>query len=256
MRTSIAQKQRERFLLERFAEQAGLSIKVLEERESPDFLIDVKEEKVGVELTELCILHGPTGSPARARESIANRIVSLAQRIYQESGAPPAHVSICFTPTANLKGIDRDRAAQALVRFVQKLNLACWQRVDVHPYELDESYLPDELSFIHALGVPQYELAHWAVADAGWAAPLTVSSLQSRVDEKAAKIQEYKTIVATNWLVIVSDGTKPSQMFNTPPDFDPASVVSPFSRTFYYGYPDRMLIELAQSRSLTPALSL
>ena len=247
------QKQHERFMLERFAERLSSSIKVLEERESPDFLADVDGKKIGIEFTDIFIRHEPKGSPLKAHESTSTKIVSLAQSIYQESGAPPAHVSICFSPSASLKDLNREQTARLLATFVHNLGLTCWQRVDMHPEDFEYSQFPEQISFLHALGVPNYGMAHWAVARAGWVAPLHIEALQARIAEKSAKLDEYRKVTAENWLVVTSDGTKPSQMFNAPPDFDPSVIISPFSRTFYYGYPDRVLIELGSSCCSLPA---
>lgn len=87
-------------------------------------------------------------------------------------------------------------------------------------------------------------MAHWSVARAGWVAPVTSGALQSRVNEKARRLPEYQNKVEENWLVIVADRTKPSQMFDAKPDFDPRGISSPFSRTFFYGYPETTVIEL------------
>src|SRR5437899_2604314 len=195
----------------------------------------------------------PKGSPLKAHESTSTKIVSLAQSIYQESGAPPAHVSICFSPSASLKDLNREQTARLLATFVHNLGLTCWQRVDMHPEDFEYSQFPEQISFLHALGVPNYGMAHWAVARAGWVAPLDIEALQARIAEKSAKLDEYRKVTAENWLVVTSDGTKPSQMFNAPPDFDPSVIISPFSRTFYYGYPDRVLIELGSSCCSLPA---
>lgn len=136
------------------------------------------------------------------------------------------------------------KKAAALSTFVRELNLRPWQSVDWRPGEYDKAQLPEEISFVHALGVPNYEMVHWIVARAGWTAPLTIKVLQSRIDVKSDKLKEYQKVVAENWLVLVSDSTKPSQLFTTAPDFDGSQVTSPFSRTFYFGYPDRGLREL------------
>jgi hypothetical protein len=87
-------------------------------------------------------------------------------------------------------------------------------------------------------------MAHWAVARAGWAAPLTPEVFQSRVDEKAQRLSKYRDAVEENWLIVVADATKPSGLFDPSSQFDASRVSSPFSRTFFYGYPGRAIIEL------------
>ena len=72
---------------------------------------------------------------------------------------------------------------------------------------------------------------------------VVLAPLQARVDDKSIRLKVYEGAVGENWLVIVADGTKPSQLFDVPQDFDPRTVASPFSRTFFYGYPGRAIIE-------------
>jgi hypothetical protein len=125
------------------------------------------------------------------------------------------------------------------------MSLSEWKRVDWRPEY--PGPLTSVVSFVHALGVPAREMAHWAVVRAGWVAPLTVDILQSRIDEKAARLPEYQNDVRENWLLIFADGMKPSQLFDVRADFDPAKVVSPFDRTYFYGHPERATIELGRA---------
>ncbi len=236
-------KQRELFLLERFIVALKLRVEVIEEREEPDFILKIDGQPVGLELTELFISHGENGNTMQAQESISSRILASAQRLYESSNAPPAHVSVCFGPGHDLRKLKRDKTAMALATFVQRLNLGVGQSLDWHPEKLKYS-LPYELSFIHALGVPSYKMARWGVARAGWVAPLQTSSLQYRIDEKTKLLVAYRESIAENWLLIVSDATKPSQLIRAKESFEPHSIKSPFTRTFFYSYPDDVIIEL------------
>jgi len=250
MPSADRQKERERFLLERFIEAAELRAEVVEVREAPDFIVRFEGRLIGVEITELFISHDTNRSVLQARESISARIVLRAQQLYQASGAPPAYVRVCFGPGYDLRDLDRDRTAKALVSLIQGFSLTEGQSVDWRPEELDGP-LSYEVSFVRALGVPSFAMAHWIVPRAGWVAPLTVVALQSRVDEKATRLLKYQDAVAVNWLVVVADSTKPSQMIEAKPDFDPRSISSSFSRTFFYRYPGETVIELGCS-GMTP----
>jgi hypothetical protein len=237
------QKQRERFLLERFIEAAGFRAEITEERESPDFIVRFYGRAIGVEITELFISHDAGRTLPQAQESISTKIVSRAEQMYQASGASPAHVTVCFGSGCDLSSLNRDQTASALAFFIQRLGLSEWQRVDWRPERLDGP-LPHEISFVHALGVPSFQMAHWSVARAGWVASVEIDALQLRIENKAVRLQEYTEAVVENWLIVVADSTKPSQMFEVKPDFDPRKISSPFSRTFFYRYPGKAVIEL------------
>jgi hypothetical protein len=237
------QKQRERFFLERFIEAACFDAEIIEERESPDFIVRIDNRIIGVELTELFKAHDTERSLPQAQESISSSIVSHAERMYKASGAPPAHVTVCFGPGCDLRGLNRNQTASALASFIQGLNLGEGKRVDWLPERLD-GQLPNEISFVHALGVPSFQMAHWGVARAGYVAPLGADALQLRIEDKATRLQNYMESVSENWLIIVADSTKPSQMFEAIADFDPATISSPFARTFFYRYPGKTIIEI------------
>ncbi len=188
-------KHHELFLLQRFIDAAKFQAKVTEERETPDFIIQINDRPIGVEVTEIFISHNHRGNTMQKQESISSRIVSAAQVLYQASGAPPIHVTVCFGPGNDLRSLNRDKTAVTLTKFVQGLNLSEWQRIDWRPEGLDGP-LPYEVSFVHALGVPSFDMVRWGVARAGWVAPLAATSLQARVDEKAKRLPKYKNTVA------------------------------------------------------------
>ena len=236
-------KRRERFLLERFIEASALPAQVVEEREAPDFVVRFEGRSIGVELTELFVSHDANGRLPQAQERIATGIVSRAQQLYIASGARPMHVSLCFGPHSDLTRVDRHEFAGRLCRFVQGLKLQDWQRFVWHPHDGGESP-PDAISYLQALAVPTHDVGLWTVARAGWVAPITTDVLQPRIDDKAKRLERYKVAVPETWLVVVADCTKPSQLFEVRSDFDPRAVSSPFTRTFYFGYPDRATVEL------------
>ena len=243
MSPDFLRKQFERILLERFLEDASLSAKIAEEREAPDFIVCYEGRPVGVEITQLFVSHDQSQNLMQAQEAITGRIVSRAGQIYETSGGPPVHVSVCFRPYSDLRNLNREHTSKELASFVRSLNLSEWEYFDWRP-EDSEAPLADEISFVHALGVPSFDMAHWAVARAGWAAPVSVDILQARIDEKSLRLAMYRKIVNENWLVIIADATKPSGLFDTRSEFDVQDVSSLFSRTFFYSYPGRKVIEL------------
>lgn len=242
VRTQSRKKMRERFLLDRFIETAVLRAEIEEEREAPDFLIRLEGRLVGVEVAEIFISHD-TSKPLQAQESISDRIVARARQRYDALGGTSAHVSICFGPGFDPRNLDHNATAECLASFVRGLQLGPWQRSDYRPEEID-SPLPDHIAFIHALGVPSPEMAHWAVARAGWAASLTGRALQERIEEKAKRLPVYQSVVPENWLLLVADRTRPSQLFDLDAELDSRAVTSPFSRAFFYGYPEKRVLEL------------
>ncbi len=248
-------KQRERILLERFLQTAGLQAEIEKERECPDFLVRFESRLIGIEVTELFVkpdqkskenLELVEAPPLQAQEAISTKIVARAQELYQKSHAPPVGVSVCFGLGCDLPRNERERTAGGLASFIQGLNLAVGQPFDWWPEKDSGSVPPKVFSFIHALGVPNRRQAHWTVARAGWVVPLNESALRVRIDEKAKRLADYQLVVDENWLLIVADRTNPSQMFDGSV-LNAGLVTSPFSRSFFFGYPEKFVVELGTS---------
>lgn len=241
-----AKKRYERFLLDTFLAAAKIDAEVADDSsEAPDMVIRVGQDLVGVELTEIFTTGpSPAGTfPLQARESLAQRIVARASEIYRESGAQHANVSVHFNPGADLRTLNRDETAARLAAFVAAQALTPDQYVQWRP-DYVTSPLPEAITFVNMLGVPEPRMAHWSSPSAGWVAPLTREILQARVDEKAALLPKYRERAKTNWLVLVSDGARPSQFFDPPTREHASTVVSPFDRTFYFARFKNLVIEL------------
>jgi hypothetical protein len=239
--TKELQKHRERFLLDSFLQTLNLPIDVTKEREAPDFLLSYQGQVVGIEVTELFV--PPSGSTTlQAHESLTNRIVQRAKAEYQQRGCPPIHVSIGFVPRSDLRNANRDRLSKAIVDFLAIRPLDQGERLDWRPD--DPVQLPDEIAFVHALGVPDNEFAHWVIPRAGWVHPLTDALLQASIDRKAPRIETYRSATAESWLLIVADRTNPSQLFDNGGQLDGCTLRSPFDRTYYFGYPEKAVLRL------------
>lgn len=246
MSATDRKKKHERFLLEQFLETAKLRAEVLNAKdEAPDFIARFEGRLIGIEVTRLFISHDDGPYLSQAQESMSARIVSRAQQLYQASGAPWVHVSVHFDPGCDLRNLDRDSAASTLAEFVKGLDLS----VDQHVQWRRESFdgpLPYEVTFLNMLGVPSAGMAHWSAPRAGWVAPLTVEALQARIDQKAPLLPKYTQRVVENWLLLVAEGNRPSQFFDTDTrsTFNASMISSPFARTFFYGHMGGTVFEL------------
>jgi hypothetical protein len=179
-------------------------------------------------------------------ESVLERIVAEAQRLYIASGAPPAQVGVIFDSWIQPSKIRRTLVAQQLADLVRSLRLKTWERQvwRSSSEEDDDHPLVEAVTAVHTLGVPDQQMGHWTVIQAGWVATLTPERLQVRVSEKSSKIAEYQEAAEENWLLIVADCMKPSQAFSVPPGFESDQVSSSFAKTFFYKYPDGEVIEV------------
>lgn len=256
MNSSHRKKQFERFLLEQFLAVAQIEAEIIDvSNEAPDVIIRVGEELVGVEITELFKDQPGAGGSLQGQESLAQRIVARASELYRESGAQHAHVFVNFSLGRDLRKVNRDETASKLATFVQAQALAPGQLVQWRPDYITDT-LPEVINMVDMLGVPEASMAHWSSPSAGWVTPMTNERLQARVNEKAALLHKYAQRVTKNWLLLVSDGAKASQLFELPTKEDASAVVSPFDRTFYLSRFKGVVLELGSSGSAASHLKL
>jgi hypothetical protein len=250
MGSAKEQKQRERFLLDRFLEHQKISPKDIKQPDppDPDFLIDIEGRKVGIELTELFLRSKESDTYPRPLlqevESITNsRIVSKARKIYFDAESPPVRANIVFSNLITLDKKKGDQIADVIAGKIQRMGIKNSQIWRSSEDEGEEDLLSESVFSIHAHRVPELHLARWVVARAGWVADLTPKHLQDCIDKKVKKINGYKQNTQEVWLVIVADRTQPSQKFKLPPSFPWVSLSSGFTRMFYYCYGADDLIE-------------
>lgn len=232
MRGSL-KKLRERYILERFRQIAGLEFQILDDsREAPDFLVLFEGREIGVEITELFVPTNRGEMELQARTSITTQIAHRAKMRYIDIGGKPVHVSIHFAPGDSFSDLRRDAAVERLAQFVLAQDLSlneyrAWRQT--YPY----TELPRQVSALHMLALPQWSMALWTVPEAGWVTPLTEEILQAQVDEKAGKLAQYRRVASEVWLVMATLGSTAAQLFEIAPEFKPDLIRSPFDRTYY-----------------------
>jgi len=228
-------KQYEKFLLERFLDAAKLPGQVVDDKgESPDFIAEIQGERVGIEITELFNTGGKQAGASQAREAHEDKIVADARNLYTESEGQFAHVSVLFAPNLDYCKLDRTETSCALAAMAMDQALKRGQPICLNRNNASDK-LPQAVTHVQMYGVSTKELGHWRVARAGWVGPLTVEILQDGISRKASRLPVYKKRADTNWLVLVTNSSKPSQFFEESQSAIDFQVSSPFARTFYFG---------------------
>lgn len=232
MGNSATQKARERWLLEQFLAVSKIRTVVVE-REAPDFEIEVEARKVGVEVTELFHASQPGQLPLQAAASISAEIVQRAERLHAASGGPSLRVSVGFAHRRSLGSVRKDQAAQMLVEIVQQTLPQPEMVLDWRPRYKKDLKHAEVFSHVHVYRQPQTFRPHWLVAAAGWVASLTAELVQSRIDQKAPRMAQYKTALPEIWLLIGVLGRDPSQFFDVDTSQLNLTMKSLFHRTYY-----------------------
>jgi hypothetical protein len=229
----IARKARERSLLQSFLGAEGIRATV-HDRETPDFAIQHDGRLIGVEVTEVFHPTRDAGVPKQANESIARRVVRLAQDKFTSDGGPSLRVSVAFTPSSSTEVLNREDSAQKLADLVRRLVAQPGEVLEWRANHREDLLLASVFSYVHVYRHPASFRSHWLVAAAGWVSPLTAGHLQDRVNEKAKRLDAYRVALPEVWLLLGVWGREPSQFFDLESPPSPNAVRSPFDRTYFY----------------------
>jgi len=228
-------KSKEQAYVRSFLRIGEIPARVLDDnREAPDFLLEVDGRLVGLEVTEVFVREHPRAS-TKAAESVVDEIIDRAWRVYTARGGKALQVGLQFAWDADLRRVNRILAADAIASFLLLVDTPVgpvWH-YDRRTPGFDR--LPIPLVQIIAYCDPSLTVPVWTAPRAGWVAPLDSSALQSYIDDKAAKITRYRDAAPELWLLLAIDGRAPSQFFE--PTQTPPTVISPFDRTYlYFGF--------------------
>ena len=219
----MASKVLERIFVEGFLQRLGPGYVILEERESPDFLVSDGQEKFGLEVAQVFRDQGPAGSPSKAAESWRVQYLRrLASDYYSRSGLPllvDAEISNRFD-TGTLA--DRFKAARPAAPWAEN-------RFKLRSSTFHLTSLPTEAG--------QY--CRWVCINnsVGWQGWLTAENVDPVINDKASKLSNYRRAIARVELLLVVDVTQTSGMVRWR-DGTPFPVGQGFDAVHLYFHPD------------------
>lgn len=183
-----------------FLQRLGPSYVIVEERESPDFLISDGKVQFGIEVAQVFRNQGPAGSPSKAAESRRMQYLRrLASDYYSRHGLPllvKAQIPDRFDANTGALA-DRLRAARPADPWNRR-------QFTVRDYPFHLTSLPPE--------VGQYR--RWVCINnsVGWRGWLATNDIGPVIDEKASKLSNYRKAIARVELLLVVDATRTSGM--------------------------------------------
>jgi hypothetical protein len=218
----------------------------LAESESPDFLISTPHDTLGIEVTRI-FQASRQGEPLlQSQESERQRIVQQAKQLC--TGLPAVTVSVHFGAYPSVAKADRHSLSHKIAKFVSSHVPREGEFIAVKN-SFDSTELPDQVAFIHILGLPQQYEHSWTVPTAGFLQTNFIAELQSVLDEKGQLVSEYLRKCNRCWLLIVADGRAPSSLFEPSAETRHHMYRSSFERAFYLESFGEMVVELTTERS-------
>lgn len=182
--------------------------------ERPDFLIKTATKIVGLEVTHLYREMTSSGMhpPLQQRESVRQKIMSLAKSIYDSKGLPSVFVSVHFDLNFYCCKSEMQRVAERLVNLAEQSLSGLPQEKIWRVYEI-------EIGGVMMVSVRSWkaEKSHWNHPLASFVPTVNPQQIQSILDGKNARCADYRKKCDEIWLIIIIDRLKPSS-FSMVPD--------------------------------------
>ncbi|MGA6826780.1 hypothetical protein ACO9S2_04090 [Nitrospira sp. NS4] len=189
----MASKVLERIFVEGFLPRLGSGYAILEERESPDFLVSDGEERFGLEVAQVFRDQSPTGSPTKAAESRRVQYLRrLASDYYSRSGLPllvTANIPNRFSMDTSVVA-DRLKTERPAVHWTRS-------RFEMNSATFYLTSLPSE-----AGAYSRWRCGNNSVGWRGW---LTAADVEPVIGDKASKLSSYRVGIARVELLLVVD---------------------------------------------------
>jgi hypothetical protein len=243
-----AKKVRERFLLDGFATVCtDFPTGIIENTESPDFLISQGSRVIGIEVIDYVRGQDGRGSTHRRNEML---LQELAIRARHESLYPyPLVVRFLgHPPGQQLPKINTSRlaldAAETVGQFVPE---TLFEGVRIDSDQFKGYVLQTVVASISATRVRNARRASWSVVSAGFVSA-SVQEIRELVAYKDAKVPTYLQRCHEVWLLIVSDGTSISSTLDLSVDVRQQLVASRFESAYFYDHQGKQAIRLRTQR--------
>jgi hypothetical protein len=203
--------------------------------ETPDFLVLVAGETIGIEVTSFYFPEPDASQPHQARIGMQRISVEQARREFRSQGGPALYVTVRFVPDRCLS----KRRAYELGPLLARALAATAVPISIHepPIEVDIELLPPEVASISVYGSVDATDELWYPAIAGWVAPIERDHIEADIARKAEKLPTIRRKCAIAWLLIVNDGFRGGAMCELSRDLGPLPFNSPFDRTLWLDSP-------------------
>lgn len=234
--TRKSQKSEERYNLEHFLQNkfGSVEYRILKDDEKPDFIIDLHNKKIGVELTNLYKSNGSLTISESSQIGKRLDVLNNAQKLYFRRNLKKYEFHFNFD--LNFPITNNKKFTKKLVHSIEevlKLNKSSNQfRLKGCP-EIESVYC----NFV------EYEQPLWQLAQVYDVGKIDIDNLKNIIDQKKLKLESYK-ICDEQWLLVVIDFWNPAQdqEMNLIGD---EIISNPFDKIFIYKPASVELIEFS-----------
>ncbi len=230
-------KTREHSTMEAFLLSQGYPISSLEwDRESPDGLIQLEEGLVGIEVTEVTEATPRQIVPPQMWTDGAKRVVRFAQTAFEKLHSVALVVRIGFRPEWTPNKRQAAAFGDELTTIVEERTPSEFlaSGVPFKPFQVWEPHPDVSRIFI---GHNRQSLGgHWAPAFGGAYQDVTADDIQKSVCKKEAKLEAYRLVAPTVWLLIDCDLSGQGIALDVSRLTSNVTVISGFDKVFCCGF--------------------
>jgi hypothetical protein len=171
--------------------------------ESPDFLVRSEEEVTGIEVTQFYPSPEEGARPGQEVQSLKERIVEVAHRMYVESGGPALYVTVFFRSPLNVTKRDIQSVARNLAEAIRETSVPA--SINAPPASVAWRDLPSSITKVHIHGSLDGEDQLWHADAGGWVVPVDASHVSAVVARKERMAQIARQKCDRLWLLIIND---------------------------------------------------
>jgi hypothetical protein len=205
-------------------------------KDRPDFTIEARSGRIGIEHTELLKVDSQRGSSLKAQESLWTVVTEMVIGNLAKEGVPFVDVHIARHPHWPLQKARRSELAKDLCRLISEHVPLVNERSYLRSRFRDRVDLPKEIISIRIARFGQLSKHHCHFSLAGFMPELTEAEIRAVVSEKETRISSYQESCSEVWLLIVVDGGAPSSFFDIPNSIADIKLSTAFDRVFIFEY--------------------
>lgn len=210
--------------------------------DSPDFRLTSGGQVMGAEITKVF-----KPDARQDIESTQERILDYASKSATEMGLPSANVALFPNFRHPLRDTECRRIADAVAQVVAHNmppdgNSA---KLDMRPGQ------PSEVDLILVHRRDDIGLGRWHWCEASTVDKTATVLVQHSINRKAKLLPAYLRVCSECWLLVVSDGLRPSGKLELGEHFESHVYASPFTRTYVLDFGKGKLYRLRTSNEAT-----
>lgn len=218
----------------------------IEKTEKPDFIVHTPHKKLGIEHTEIFQPGIPNGESLQAQDSLAQRVVDKANKLYLQNHSQPLWVQILFNPRVKIIKQDVHRIAEMVFQLIEVAPIESGGYIMLKRDRGNSEYFPQEIAMIHMH--PNKRDNMWRCSSIGIIPEITQEQLQEKIDKKEQKLDSYTQNCSEIWLLIVADDLRVPSSVDLTQSALTYQYKTRFDRAFFFWNSSRRYIELQLSR--------